>query len=524
MNHIRILDCTLRDGGYINDWKFGKDIISGIISNLIDAHIDIIECGFIRDVECDPDSSVYSSMDQLSAAIAPKRKNVQYVVMLEQRNYRADLICDRSEKTADMIRLTFRQHEWENVKITAKGLMKKGYEVCIQPVGTTSYDDLSLISLIRQVNELKPYAFYFVDTLGLMYSHEMRKFFYLIDHNLSPSIRLGFHSHNNLQMSFANAQEMIRLNRGRTIIIDSSCYGMGRGVGNLATELIIEYINHNIEQRYSLTPVMNIIDQFLMPIYSHQRWGYDLPYFLSAAFKCHPDYATYLMRKETLSIEKIEKILSLIPNTDKNEYNDSLIESLYLKMQSCTFDDTENYQALQRELYHKDAVIIAPGSSIISFKDKIRSITEDKVVISANFIPKNFDIDIVFVSNDKRLGQINLCSVKKLVATSNLMHEISNAVFLDYASLLGEGEACDNAGAMLIRALSRIGIHKLFLAGFDGFDVDSSHNFAVSTFKKQLDSDTVKMINEDISRQLSSALSGVDYEFITPTKYEIRDI
>ena len=103
-------------------------------------------------------------------------------------------------------------------------------------------------------------------------------------------------------MSFANAQEMIRLNRERTIIIDSSCYGMGRGVGNLATELITDYINNNLGQKYSLTPILNIVDKYIMPIYAQQRWGYDLPYFLSATYKCHPNYAAHLIRKETISI------------------------------------------------------------------------------------------------------------------------------------------------------------------------------------------------------------------------------
>ena len=95
----------------------------------------------------------------------------------------------------------------------------------MQPVGTTNYDDESLLKLIKDVNELKPFAFYLVDTLGVMYRHDMRKLFYLIDSNLSMSIKLGFHSHNNLQMSFANAQEMMRLAKRRKIIIDSSCYG-----------------------------------------------------------------------------------------------------------------------------------------------------------------------------------------------------------------------------------------------------------------------------------------------------------
>ena len=94
----------------------------------------------------------------------------------------------------------------------------------------------------------------------------------------------------------------------------------------------------------------------------------------------------------------------------------------------------------------------------------------------------------------------------------------------NYSSLLGEGDASDNAGAMLIRILKNSGVKKVLLAGFDGFDVDSSINYAVNTFKKSLDYNTAKKKNEDISKQLKLALSGVNYEIITPTKYEIGNI
>lgn len=524
MSRIKILDCTLRDGGYINDWKFGKTVISDTINNLIDAHIDIIECGFIRNVNPDPDSSVYASMDQLTGVISPKSSNVLYAVMIEQHNYVSELVTSCSPYTADLIRLTFRKNEWDEARKTAKELIKKGYKVCIQPVGTASYDAPSLIRLLQDVNEINPFAFYLVDTLGVMYRHEMRKFFYLIDDNLSQNIALGFHSHNNLQMSFSNAQEMMRLNRDRTIIIDSSCYGMGRGVGNLATELITDYINNNIEQKYSLTPVLNIVDKYLMPIYAQQKWGYDLPYFLSAAFKCHPNYAAHLMKKETLSIEKIEKLLSLIPKDMRAEYNASLIEDLYHNMQSFYIDDAQSYQNLNRIISGREVVLIGPGSSINTFKDKVDKAIRGRIVISTNFIPDTYNIDALFISNDKRLRLLDLSLPDCILATSNLKDDIQSAFFFDYASLLGEGDASDNAGAMLIRILKNCKVQKIYLAGFDGFDVDISSNYAVETFKKSLDYDTAKKKNRDISKQLFLALSGVDYEVITPTKYEIDNI
>lgn len=106
--------------------------------------------------------------------------------------------------------------------------------------------------------------------------------------------------------------------------------------------------------------------------------------------------------------------------------------------------------------------------------------------------------------------------------TSNLQDEFkTKALVFDYSSLLGEDDCADNAGAMLIRILKRCNVRKIYLAGFDGFDVDTSMNYFVTDFKTAMDYDAVRKKNDDISKQLKLALSEVKYELLTPSKYEI---
>lgn len=524
MNRVNILDCTLRDGGYINNWEFGENPIKKILTCLCEANIEIIECGFLRNELYNGNRSVFSSIEQIENVIYPKKKSAMYVAMIAYGDIDVSKISERSENSIDGIRLTFHKHQWIEARVAALELMKKGYEVFIQPVGTTSYSDLELLNLILDVNNLKPFAFYLVDTLGIMYRKDLQRTFFLIDNNLDSEIYVGFHSHNNLQLSFSNAQELMRIHTKRRIIIDSSVYGMGRGVGNLATELLTQYINVNVEERYSILPLLRIADEYLIIIYNEHRWGYDLPYYLSGIEKCHPNYASYLMQKETLTIASISKILSLIPVTKRDLFDKNLIEQLYFDYQKSDIDDSDSLKKLKEQLYGRKILIIASGKSIQSYFDDIFTLIEKEktIIISVNFIPDCLRPDFCYVSNQKRLQTINKPENSKIIATSNLRGETYRFDYIiNYSSYLGTGLSADNAGAMLIRFLSKMQIGMLYLAGFDGFVPNVVDNYSTVQNSPLLDAELARQKNETISTQLRNALNGLNYKLITPTKYGI---
>lgn len=525
MSKISILDCTLRDGGYINHWNFGQAEIRDIISYLGMAGIDIIECGFLRDFPYSEGQSVFSCVSQITPFISPKRENTLYVAMIALGDISPDKILPCDGSSIDGIRLTFHKHEWQTARETASELMRKGYQVFIQPVGTTSYSDSELLRLIADVNELRPFAFYLVDTLGILYRKDLLRTFFLIDHNLDPTIRVGFHSHNNLQLSFANAQELFRADSKRELIIDASVYGMGRGVGNLCSELLAEYINVNMGQRYHLTPLLTVADQYLMSIYAKQRWGYDIPYFLSAAKKCHPNYAAYLLKKGTLKLEDISKILGMLPADQRELYHPELVEQLYMELQSYQIDDAKALAAMTERLRGQRVLLLAPGATLETCQNKIDAYIRQyaPVTIAVNFIPQQLQTDILFISNRKRLQLLLEKGVGRypVVASSNLRQELPDSVtFINYTSYLGDGEAADNAGSMLIRLLARVEAAHIALAGFDGFAVDSADNYCIDSYKSTMDWEAVKQKNHAISQQLKLALQGIAYDFITPTRYK----
>ena len=121
-----------------------------------------------------------------------------------------------------------------------------------------------------------------MDTFGSMYIEDIERLFYLVDHNLNQNCKIGFHSHNNLQMSNALSQEIIRLSNGkREIIVDGTISGMGRGAGNTPTELLVQYINCKMNGNYKMDALLDIIDGYMGNIKSRCSWGYNTPFFIA---------------------------------------------------------------------------------------------------------------------------------------------------------------------------------------------------------------------------------------------------
>lgn len=181
MSNLQILDCTLRDGGYINDFRFGKNGIKKIISQLTLAGIDIVECGFLEDGEYDEECSVYNRVEQIAELLPSDHRNTMYVAMACYGEYDISQLSDYDGKTIDGIRVTFHYNEVDEALGYCKAIIAKGYKVFVQPVGTSSYTDEQLFNLVKNVNELQPYAFYLVDTLGLMLKDDILRFYYLIN-------------------------------------------------------------------------------------------------------------------------------------------------------------------------------------------------------------------------------------------------------------------------------------------------------------------------------------------------------
>ncbi len=527
MNRVSILDCTLRDGGYINNFAFGSHTIRSIIQKLTQTGIDIIECGFLQSGCNDSDKSLFGSIEQAAAYLPVSKTGSMYVAMIQYGKISNEEISPCDGKSVTGIRITFHEHEIDDAFILGRQLMDKGYKVFMQPVGTTTYTDEALLKLISRINELRPFAFYMVDTLGTLYKNDLLRMFYLVDHNLRKNIVIGFHSHNNLQLSFANAQELMQLNCNRSIIIDTSVYGMGRGAGNLCTELVTQYINENLAVRYNSISLLEIIDQYIKPLQLQYSWGYDVAYYISSTVKCHPNYATFLLGLQSLHVQDIYAILSMMDQSKRTLFDKEYIRELYLNYMSKNVDDKEALYRVQQKIAGREIVLVAPGKTVAIEADIIlRYINSHNCcVISVNFAPKELPVDMMFISNMKRFSNLDVIKKEKVytIATSNIDVKPENDIeVVNYGSFLNpDPRIADSAGLMCINLLRKLECTKIRLAGFDGFNENLRENYVQDQMMTPLDLERVVELNEAISNRLKEIMSQIDLDFITETWYPI---
>lgn len=325
--NIRLLDCTLRDGGHLNNGVFGENVIKGTTQSLVNANIDIIELGFMWDSKQSKDVTRFYSITDAKKILPEKRGNSKFSVMIEKQNL-LDHIED-NDGTIEYIRVIFKRNLIDWAMETVRRLKAKGYKCFMNPVNCTVYSDSEYLELIEKINSVHPYALSIVDTFGVMRIEELVRRYLLVEENLDEDICIGVHLHENLGMAYAMAQKILEImNPKREIIIDGSLLGMGRDPGNLKLEQISEFINYKYGITYNLTSLYTAITKYIEPIKEKIPWGYSLPYAMSAYYRLHRTYPEYLMRQPELSLSDIDNVLSQIIREESEYYNQSYIENL----------------------------------------------------------------------------------------------------------------------------------------------------------------------------------------------------
>lgn len=531
MRNIKLLDCTLRDGGYINDWEFGQDALTSVFERLVSAHIDVVEVGFIDERrKFDNNRSIMPDTASVAKIFGNLDKGQAMVVgMIDYGTCSLEHLQPANESYLDGIRVIFKKEVMPAAIDYCRQVQDLGYKVFTQAVSITSYNDQELLELIDRVNEFSPYAVSMVDTYGLLHQSNLARIFDILDANLKLEICIGYHAHNNFQMGYANCIEILNKAVDRPLLVDASLYGMGKSAGNTPIELISMYMNEHFGKGYDISQMLEAIEINIMDIYNQIPWGYNLFYYISASNKCHPNYVSYLMNKRTLSMKSINEILKAIQLEKKLLYCREHIEELYLRYQNIDFNDADIVNVLQTELAGKDVLVVGPGTSISTEAKLIGEYirTRSPIIVSINFIPRNINPNYLFITNVKRYAQMatRLCAEEnaqlKTIATSNVTKTKGSFNYvLNYSSLIdSETEIPDNSLIMLLRAFNRIGVRKVGLAGFDGYS-ESEMNYFSTNMEYSFAKEKAQYLNNYTRNYLDSVKNDLDVTFVTKSKYE----
>lgn len=318
MGKISLLDCTLRDGGYINDWRFGNQAILDITHHLKQTNINILELGFLKNEPYQPDRTVFNSAFQLSNIIGQKKEGQLYAAMIEVISPLPIEQLEAAENSdIDIIRVIVWKRMLKEGFEYCKGIVEKGYRLCVQPARVDQYSKEEFVEMLHLFSTLNPLAIYVVDSWGTQNNTSLLEYMTLADSHMPPHISLGYHGHNNLMQAYQVAVDLIELGFERDIIIDASIYGIGRGAGNLNLELISLYMNRTYETNYNISPMLYIYDQYLKAIFQKEAWGYSMAHYLTAIYNCNPNFGAYYSRDKQRTSTDIEGILRLIPKDER---------------------------------------------------------------------------------------------------------------------------------------------------------------------------------------------------------------
>lgn len=533
MKNVKILDCTLRDGGRIINCAFPDADIKDISYRLAESKMDIVEIGFLRDpktVEYKGDSTFFTDVDQIRPFV-DRTKNTKYVAFIDFELYDFNTLKPFDNTSIDGVRIGWKKSSFANNKpkiVRCLKLVKElGYMLYIQGVNTLGYKDKELLDILEFVNEIHPNGFGIVDTYGAMYMDDVDRIYTMVDHNLEEDIAIDFHSHNNYQLSFAFAQEIIRLSNGkREILIDGTLNGMGKVAGNLCTELIIDYLVRKRNYDYNFDAILDLIDDYVYPYQLKHKWGYSVPALMAGIYKSHPNNVIYLTEKFRLATKDIMHIMSMIDPTKRMSYDYDNIQDLYREYIADKVDDHAAKETLKQVTEGKEIFIYVPGNTINTYRQEIDRYVADNnpVRISVNFVADDKEA-YAFFGNQKRYDKLSAKRTgRNVIIASNVKSTDERDVIVNYHSLINRGyKYFDNSTIMLLNLMKSLNPSKITIAGFDGFRTDLEENYADSSYQNNRHIAEFETINKEISAMLADIIKTLapdcTINFLTPTTY-----
>jgi 4-hydroxy 2-oxovalerate aldolase len=270
IKEIKVMDCTVRDGGLMNKWQFSDDFVRAVYKGCIEAGIDYMEIGY-KSSESAFDRNVvgpwkFCDEKDIRRIVGDNNTNLKLSVMADIGRIAPEDILPKNESIIDMIRVACYVHQVDKAVWLAEHCMDKGYEVTINLMAVSKVNEVELDQALADLSKSKVPAIYVVDSFGSMYCESIE---YLVKKYKTalPGKEIGIHAHNNMQLAMSNT--VTSLIHGATLL-DATLLGMGRGAGNCPVEILIAFLKN---PKYRLLPLLDVIQNHIKSWQEKIDWG-----------------------------------------------------------------------------------------------------------------------------------------------------------------------------------------------------------------------------------------------------------
>ena len=495
---INTLDCTLRDGGYYNNWDFDRKLVDNYLHALTKSKVDYVEIGF-RNLSSSIFMGPYAySRDRFLEKLNIS-KNLQLGVMIDTKEVLSSengikktidtLLSEKSQSNINLIRFATHFSDVNSLGKIVKLTKDKGYKIAINLMQTGGKSEEQINRATKYLAQLKEIdVLYFADSLGNMREEDIIKTISLLRNNWHKD--LGIHAHNNKGLALSNT--LVALNNGVNWV-DSTVRGMGRGAGNAETEILLSELNRIYKENYRLDEIYKLaVDDFKI-LNSEFNWGQSLLYSLAADNNIHPTYIQEMISDSRYNDQRILEAINFMKNIPSASFNKEFLDN-FVKNQSKN-NYIGNWNA-SNWCKNKEVLIVGSGPSIKRHHEGIiEYIKEYKPTVLSLNINNNIEqkfIDGYVIAKKSRtvMDSVFYKNLKKpLFASKNIVSDNPDFSKIkkrlkDYGMNFGfkkfriEKNSCYLPNDLAISyalALATIGnAKKISLVGFDGYKQNNS--------------------------------------------------
>lgn len=460
---MKILDCTLRDGGYYTDWDFDKNLVNTYVEAFNDLPVEYLEIGY-RSKPLEGYLGEYFYLPLYVIKQIKESTNKKLVIILNEKDVRAsdvEELLGPCVGLVDMVRMAIDPKNIQRAIVLAKEVKKYGFEVGFNVMYMSTWKSQpDFLEYLPQVKGIADY-FYMVDSFGGVYPEDVREIYNLVKSYVD--VPIGFHGHNNLELALINTLTAIECGAD---MVDATVAGMGRGAGNLKTELLLTSLNSKTNLSVNFNSLSHVVDAFEQ-IRKKYEWGTNLPYMVSGAHSLPQKDVMEWVGKRYYSINSILRAL----HNQKEQIEDNAI-----------------FPILHLANRYDKVLIIGGGNSVIEHKDAIREflkLNKNICVIHASSRNAQIVRDIaaeqifclvgnegirlekVFVDLGDFKGQCVLPPYPRKMGTY-VPEKVKNSV-CQLQGITFTSEFKDTHTTLALQTCIELNAKEVFIAGYDGY-------------------------------------------------------